>query len=64
MQHPIVSSLAAYGKKKWSKTLDKHIFLGAILLTEFISVSPDICIVNLSQYGQKKKREKVIQTPG
>ena len=45
-------------EKKWSKTLGKHVFLGAILLTEFISVSPDICIVNLSQYGQKKKGKR------
>ena len=53
MQHPIVPSLAAY-EKKWSKTLDKHVFLGVILLIEFISVSPNICNADLSQYGQKK----------
>ena len=53
-------------KKKSEKviqTLDKHVFFSALLLIEFISVSPDICTVNWSQYGQKK-REKVIQTPG
>ena len=54
MQHPIVPSLAAYEKKKWSKTLDKHVFLGVILLIEFIYVSPNICNADLSQYGQKK----------
>ena len=50
-------------KKKWSKTLDKHVFLGVILLIEFISVSPNICNADLSQYGRKKS-EKVIKTPG
>ena len=48
--------------KKWLKPLNKHVFFGALLLIEFISVSPDICTVNWSQYGQKES-EKVIKTP-